>query len=81
MIKINPNYKTREYMAEIEESLSRNLKATTPTTRLQILTEMNGDFWKYASDKAKRLFFEERDINLSELEKRVADYKREHQLL
>jgi hypothetical protein len=78
--KINPNYKTREYIAKIDDLLARTLASTTPITRLQMLTEMNEDFWKYASEKAKRLFFEERDINLSELEKRVADYKREHQL-
>ncbi len=80
MRTINPNYKTREYIAEIDDLLARTLASTTPITRLQMLTEMNADFWKYASEKAKRLFFEERDINLSELEKRVADYKREHKL-
>lgn len=53
----------------------------SPAERLNKLEEMRDTVWKYSSREAKEILFEMRGINLSELEKRVADYKREHQLL
>lgn len=48
----------------------------SPGEKLDKLEEMRDTFWKYSTREAKEIFFEMRGINLSELEKRIIDYKR-----